>query len=45
MLNEAGMDIKKTTPFQHTSFLNKDEVVGLQYIIDLLTKERWYHEV
>lgn len=45
MLNEAGMDIKKTTPFQHTSFLNKDEVVGLQYIIDLLTKERWNHEV
>lgn len=45
MLNEAGMDIEKSTPFQHTSFLNKDETAGLQRIIDLLTKERWNHEL
>jgi transcriptional regulator with XRE-family HTH domain len=41
MLNEAGMDIKKSTPFQHTSFLNSEEIASLQRIIDLLTKERW----
>lgn len=45
ILNEAGMGIEKTTPFQHTSFLNKDEIASLQCIIDLLTKERWNHEV
>lgn len=41
ILNEAGMNIEKSTPFNHTSFLNKDEVDSLQKIIDLLTKERW----
>ena len=41
ILNEAGMNIEKSTPFNHTSFLNEDEVDSLQKIIDLLTKERW----
>ena len=41
VLNEAGMDIEKSTPFSHTSFLNEEEIASLQRIIDLLTKERW----
>ena len=41
VLNEAGMDIKKSTPFNHTSFLNEEGIASLQHIIDLLTKERW----
>lgn len=45
VLNEAGMDIEKSTPFNHTSFLNEEEIASLQKIIDLLTKERWNHEV